>query len=561
MLGQQLITEQQFNAAKLAPLPSADEVQLPGTVGPARYFTEYVKQQLIDYYGSGKVFGGGLKVYTSIDLGLQTLASEAINKWLTWPDGPQAALVAIDPRSGKILAMVSGEGFSKSQFNLATQGERQPGSSFKPFVLATALSQGISPQNTFESKPVVIDFGGKLWSVTNYENSYLGSANLVTATTVSDNTIFAQLTALVGPKNVASMAHRLGVTSPLNDYISIGLGNEAVNPLEMARAYSTFADDGARVDGSLLGDHPRAILAVNDGKHLDVNAPLKRQVLSPSSDSILTSILEQVVSQGTGRRAALADRPAAGKTGTTDNYGDAWFVGYTPQLAVAVWVGYPDRLQPMLHEFGGDPVAGGTYPALIWHTFMKTALAHLGAAPEYFPAPSYPYQATYRIAFRNDRWLLDNGLCRDTRTLIYFAGQEPPKAPCKRNEVDVPVVVGAKSLDAEARLAKQPLQAEIIYRPANPGERPGVVVAQYPKTGTLSAFATVRLVVARATTGVIPKVIGLTLSQAELKLADEKLESDVKAFVQGKPGVVIAQVPAAGVAAAPSQTVTLTVGR
>ena len=230
MFGQELITKAQYDAAERAPLPSAEQVGLPGTRGPAQYFAEYVKQQLIDYYGSGKVFGGGLKVHTSIDLRLQKLAQEAIDKWLTRKDGPAAALVAIDPRNGRVLAMVGGEGFSKSQFNLATQGERQPGSSFKPFVLAAALDQGVSPDTTYPSKPQVINIGDKLWAVSNYENAYLGAANLRTATIYSDNTVYAQLTAQLGPKRVVEMAHKLGIQSPLDNFFAIGLGAKRSTP-------------------------------------------------------------------------------------------------------------------------------------------------------------------------------------------------------------------------------------------------------------------------------------------------------------------------------------------
>ena len=562
MLGQGLITKDQYDAAETASLPSADQVSLPGTRGPAQYFTEYVKQQLVKYYGSGKVFGGGLKVYTSIDLGLQKLARESIDKWLTRPDGPAAALVAIDPRDGRVLAMIGGDGFATSEFNLAVQGERQPGSSFKPFVLATALAQGISPQTTFESKPQVVNLGDKLWAVRNYENAYLGSADLETATVVSDNTIYAQLTALVGPKNVAKMAHKLGISSPLEGFVGIGLGNEAVNPLEMARAYATFADSGARVDGSLLGNVPRAILAVDDGRHQDFNRPVERQVLSSDSTAILTSILEDVVEEGTGRRAELDDRPAAGKTGTTENYGDAWFAGYTPQLAVAIWVGYPDHLQPMTSEFGGDPVAGGTYPALIFHTFMKQALEAMGEEPEYFPSRSYPYAATWRVTERDGERLLDNGQCGDSRSVVYFSGFEPKKtAPCGTNEVEVPRVIDAKALDAEASLADRALLAEIVYRPAKPGERPGIVLEQTPADGTLQEFDTVRLIVGKATSGVIPKLVGLPLARARLKLADKGLQTEVEAYVEGNDGVVVSQMPEAGVAAGPSQIVRLVVGR
>jgi penicillin-binding protein 1A len=565
MLAQGLVTLAQYDQARKAPLPSPDEVGLPGTRGPAQYFAEYVKQQLITYYGSGEVFGGGLKVYTSIDLKLQELARDAIDKWLTRPNGPEAALVAIRPSDGQVLAMVGGEGFSRSQFNLAVQGERQPGSAFKPFVLATALSQGISPQTTFASKPQVVNLGDKLWAVRNYENAYLGQADLDLATVVSDNTVYAQLTSLVGPENVAKMARRLGIQSPLEGFVGIGLGNEAVNPLEMTRAFSTFANGGVRVDGSLLGNLPRAILAVKDEKNdrLEVNEPVGQQVLSADSSAILTSILYEVVEEGTGRRAQLDDRPVAGKTGTTENYGDAWFVGYTPQLAVAIWVGYPDRLQPMLTEFNGDAVAGGTFPALIFHTFMQDALEHLGEEPEYFPQRPYPYAATYNVTQRNGRWLLDNGECGDARSIVYFVGSEPKtSAGCGSGEVEVPMVVGAKEADAQTRLADLSLLGDVVTQWAKPGvERPGVVLAQDPASGTVKSFSTVRLFVGKAQNGVIPSVVGLTLPEAQLKLADRDLQAEVESFVGGNPGVVVSQVPEAGIAAGPSQIIRLVIGK
>jgi penicillin-binding protein 1A len=565
MFGQGLITRQQFEAAREAPLPSPDQVGLPGTRGPAQYFAEYVKAQLIPYYGSGKVFGGGLKVYTTIDLRLQKLAREAIDKWLPNPEGPQAALVAIDPRNGNILAMIGGTAFSKSQFNLAVQGERQPGSSFKPFVLATALAQGISPSTRYVSKPQVISLGDKLWAVRNYENAYLGDIDLEEATIVSDNTVYAQLTSQLGPQNVVRMAHRLGIQSPLDDFLAIGLGVEAVNPLEMARAFSTFANGGARIDGSLLGNVPRAVLAVQDGKRLDRNDPVDRQVLDENATAILNSILQEVVSAGTGKRAALDDRPVAGKTGTTENYGDAWFAGYTPQLAVAVWVGYPDRLQPMLTEFNGDPIAGGTYPALIFKTFAKNAVDLLEQQPEYFAEPSYPYSASYRVAYRDGRWKQDNGQCKDVYTLVFFSGFEPQStADCEPNEVSVPNVVGATVLDAQTRLAAQPLDSDVIYRPAKPGlERVGIVVAQDPIGGTLGAFHIVRLTATKVTDDlrVVPSLVGLPLGAAQQRLEARDLRGQVQALIEGASGVVVRQLPKAGIVALPNSPVTLFVGR
>jgi membrane peptidoglycan carboxypeptidase len=562
MVEQGLITRDDAVATNRVRLPKPRSIHLPPTKSRQPYFAEYVKQQLLPYYGSGTVLGAGLRIYTSIDLELQQQAQEAIDRWLPDKRGPAASLVAIDPRDGRVLAMVGGRSFKKSQFNLAVQGERQAGSAFKPFVLATALSQGISPQTVFTSKPTVINLGDKLWAVSNYENAYLGDIDLNEATTFSDNAVYAQLTAQVGPQNVARMASRLGITSHLNDYFAIGLGVNAVNPLEMARAFATFANGGERVDGSLLGNLPRAVLRVVDGKRVDHNNPVERPVFDPNDDAILTSMLEDVVENGTGKRAALGDRPGAGKTGTTENYGDAWFVGYTPQLAVAVWVGYPNKLRPMLTEFEGAQVAGGTFPAVIWKTFMTKALRTMNEPPASFPAPQLGYAVPRQVVYRNNHWYLDNGNCEDAKTVMYVVGYEPQKeAPCKPNEVDVPRVVGARVEDARTRLLSMPLTPELITRPAKPGERLGRVVGQFPGHGTLSSWDTVRIVVPKATNGRIPDVVGLDLVRARRLLAARDIAGFVKAYADGKGGVVLAQYPHAGLAAVRNMTIRLVVGR
>ena len=344
-----------------ARLPKPEDVRLPGTQGPAPYFVNYVTDQLVAQYGDPKrVFGGGLEVTTTIDLELQEQAREAIEKVLKNPDGPAAALVAINPRTGGVKAMFGGTNFRRSQFNLATQAERQPGSSFKPIVLASAFRQGIAPTTRISSKPIEIDAGDRIWKVSNYEGTYLGEVDLARAMVSSDNSVYAQLTKIVGPKAIVDTARELGIRSELPAYFSIGLGAVAVNPLDMTRAYATIANDGQRVDGSITGDRPRVVRSVKLRRTGEVrqNEPVREPVLSKSEAVTITSILEQVVEQGTGQRADLADRTAAGKTGTTDDYGDAWFVGYTPELVVAVWVGYPNELRPMETEFNGEPVVG-----------------------------------------------------------------------------------------------------------------------------------------------------------------------------------------------------------
>jgi penicillin-binding protein 1A len=554
MLDQHDITYNEYRLANRTPLPKPEDIRLPGTQGPAQYFTNYVKQLLVDRYGTARVFGGGLRVTTSIDLDLQKLARDAIAKWLT-NVGPSAALVAIDPRDGRVLAMVGGNNYRESQFNLAVQGERQPGSSFKPFVLATALSEGVSPATTLVSKPVTISLGDRNWYVRNYEGANLGDIDLQTATTYSDNTVYAQLTQLVGPANVAATAHRLGITRHLNPYFAIGLGADPVSPLEMARAYAAFANGGFRIDGSIFHNHPRAIVSVNGQS----NGPVGVPALSTSNAAIVTSLLQHVIGEGTGVRAALADgRPEAGKTGTTENYGDAWFVGYTPQLVVAVWVGYPQGLRPMLSEFHGKPVAGGTYPALIWKSFMEKALPMLGDQPEAFTPAAIPGGSPRTLVLRDGRWQQSNGNCRSTVDVVYFDGSaEQPTADCKPNEVEVPSVIGSTYSEAQARLAAQPLTPVVVYKPAAPGQRIGVVVGQIPARGRLSSYDKVTLVFAKPLHGLVPNLVGLPLARARAKLLRMKLVPALR----GSGTRVARQEPGPNVAAGPGLTVTLSLTR
>jgi penicillin-binding protein 1A len=578
MVRQGHISHADFVRANKAALPKAKDVQVPGGPSPkAPYFTNYVKQLLVNRYHSSTVFGGGLRVRTSINLKVQQAARDAIAKWLNWTDAPSAALVALDPRDGRVLAMVGGNNFRKSQFNLAVQGERQPGSSFKPFVLATALEEGVAPGSTFVSKPITLYLDGVYYPVHNYEGSYLGSIDLQQATIHSDNSVFAQLTKLLGPGNIADTAHKLGIASPLKPYLSIGLGGQAVNPLEMARAFSAFANGGFRIDGSIdqLRNHPRAILAVGrktsagfgcNDRLVTCNKPRARRVLRADTVAAENSILQRVVTQGTGLRAALPDRPAAGKTGTTENYGDAWFVGYTPQLVTAVWVGYPNKLVPMTTQFHGDAVAGGTFPAMIWKTFMEKAL-NLPAVPggqevQYFEQPPALYGASQQVVSREGELELDNGRCRNTTTIEFLSGRAPLKrADCKPNEVEVPRVVGETVRLALQRLVAQPLTPSYVYKPAKPGQRLNVVLAQYPSHGTLSSYDRVMLVVPRAMHGVVPNVVGLKLRHARSTLRKLGLSPRVVRFKRGKPGRVVAQKPRAGVAAARNLEVRLIVGR
>jgi penicillin-binding protein 1A len=554
------LTRGQFRSSLHFSMPDPHEVFLPSTQGQAApYFANYVKDQLVKKFGPQRASGGGLRVKTTIDLGLQQIARDAISSTLTNPDGPTAALVAIDVHTGAVLAMVGGQNYHRSQFNLATQGERQPGSSFKPFVLATALKDNVAPSSVLDSKPVTIYIGGRTWSPKNYEGEYLGPIDLTKAIAYSDNSVFSQLTALVGPRNVRDTARQLGITTPLNGYFAIGLGAEPATPLEMARAFESFADGGYRIDGSIFGDQPRAVDCLTDrrGRCKKSNEPVKKQVLTPQQAGVVNQLLQGVVQYGTGKAAAIPGVQVAGKTGTTENYGDAWFVGYTPQLVAAVWVGYPDRLTPMLTEFHGHAVAGGTFPALIWKAFMTKALQYEQAAPESFELPASQYAAPVTVVDRSGRLERDNGLCKNALQLEFYGGNAPlPLANCKKNEVEVPNVVGKTIEAARARLESQPLTASVIYKPARPGERLGIVLSQFPPRGTLSAYDKVTLVLPKSLHGVIPRLVGLSLKRAEAKLARLHVHVHVAGAHAGR---VVGQAPRAGTAAAPGMKVTLAV--
>jgi hypothetical protein len=251
----------------------------------------------------------------------------------------------------------------------------------------------------------------------------------------------------------------------------------------------------------------------------------------------------------------------AGKTGTNDNYADAWFVGYTPELAVGVWVGYPDKLRPMTTEFGGEPVTGGTLPALIWKEFVA-GLARKGMLGEDSSFDSSPYLGvTSRyVVKRGSAWRQDNGYCRGARLMVYFSGSSPEEtADCKPNEVSVPTVVGMTEDAAIARLAYQPLGAEVVYKPAKPGKAPGIVLDQNPASGGLSAHDDVLLVVSKARYGLLPNFVGSSVDAVNRELA--RLKLDVRLVDgKGRAGVIVGQKPAAGVAMAPGLAVTLVVG-
>ena len=383
MLDMKAITQAQYDLAVRQSLPAEDDVDPPNTESQEPYFTSWMTEHVLSLYRPGKVFAGGLKVRTTIDPELQDAAESAIVGRLAGV-GPDAALVAIKNKTGEVRAMVGGSDFNARPFNLATNGHRQPGSSFKPFILARALEDGIDPNSSWTSAPQRIPFEGEkgpeIFEANNYEDSYLGTASLWSATATSDNSVFAQLGMKVKPRRVAALAQRMGIRTELSTNPAMLLGGltEGVTPLEMAYAFSTIANDGVRVSGSLAPNEtgPVAIQSVEDGDGdvIDENTKVERRVLPAKVAQLEKDMLGLVVSSGTGKAAQVGDEFIWGKTGTTENYGDAWFVGGNDDLTVAIWVGYADKLQPMEFEHAGGPVAGGTFPAEIFHDFMASWL-------------------------------------------------------------------------------------------------------------------------------------------------------------------------------------------
>jgi penicillin-binding protein 1A len=379
MLEQEMITGAQYEEALRTPVPDEDEVDPPDADSDEPYFTSWMTEHLLDLYSPGVVFGGGLDVKTTIDPELQSAAENAIAGRLAGV-GPSASLVAIENKTGEVKAMVGGTDFDARPFNLATNGHRQPGSAFKPFILVRALDDGIDPNSSWASMPKELPFRGangrELFEVSNYEDSYLGTASLWSATATSDNSVFAELGMKVRPRRVARMARRMGIRTELSTNPAMLLGGleQGVTPLEMAYAYSTLANEGRRVSGSLAPNRtgPVAIEEVKGPGADKVNERVVERVFPKKVGQVAKDMLAMVVTSGTGEAAQVGDEVIWGKTGTTENYGDAWFVGSNGDLTVAVWVGYADKVQPMEYEYAGSPVAGGTYPATIFSDFMSS---------------------------------------------------------------------------------------------------------------------------------------------------------------------------------------------
>jgi penicillin-binding protein 1A len=449
---------------------------------PAPYFVDYV-QRLIKFdprfsalgrtwvQREKKLFTGGLRIYTTVDLPMQAAAEEAVNSVLPYSDDPHGALVALEPDTGYVRAMVGGRNYFArrkedrfAKLNLAILAEpnlgpkefdpvtgkrvrrapgtgRQAGSAFKPFALAAALQQGIPLSKTYEaSGSMTFNLpGGQMWKVQNYEGSAFGTVSLLEATINSINVVYAQLILEVGADSVTNLSRAMGITTPLLAVPSAVLGTNLVNALNMASAFSTFATNGKHTP-------PVAITRIldADGKVLYEDDSRAQQALEPGAAYLATQALENVIASGTGAAAAgyLAGRPAAGKTGTAQEYRDAWFVGYTPNLAAAVWVGYPEASIEMKTSCASAlcrptriQVSGGSWPTQIWGTFMSRALA--GAPLSEFNPPQGLVPVT--VDSRQSGCLASSTTPEQYRATVYFKPGTQPETYCPPLPGDIQV--------------------------------------------------------------------------------------------------------------------------
>jgi penicillin-binding protein 1A len=375
MVQARYITQEQADAADARPL----EVHRNFTYAQKNqpYVFDYVKQELIKTLGQQAVDRGGLKVYTTIDLHRQTIARNALMANEGSPGDPAAALVSVDPTNGHILAMAQnttyGTAPGQTTFDYATQSHRQTGSSFKPFVLMTLIhdENGDPNQTFYTSKPLPDGWlpGYPTYSVHTAEMSYQGTISITKAMTDSDNTVFAQLGVDLGMDRVDAIAHEMGITSPLDGFPAEAIGGLriGVSPLEMSDAYATLANGGQHIKPTILNR-----IVFPDGSARNVGSPTPKRIFSYGETYAADQVLKTVITSGTGT-AANYGCPASGKTGTTSNYTDAWFVGYTPQLSTAVWVGYPNATTSMNDVNGLGPGFGGTLAAPIWKDYMEYA--------------------------------------------------------------------------------------------------------------------------------------------------------------------------------------------
>ena len=436
MLQNKKINRAQYETASEAPL-GVSKTRVDPREAP--YFMEMVRLYLEERYGSNQIFEGGLRIYTTLDADLQQAAEESLERRLTdleqrngtkktralvlaksktaqpgeksQTDYLQGAVVCIDPASGQIRALVGGRDFNESNFNRATQAARQPGSAFKPFIYTAAIDNGYTPNEMILDTPVSFRAGnGEDWSPQNYDHKFRGPVTLRTALAKSLNVPAAKLLQKLGTPVVTSYARRLGIHSHLGNDLSLALGTSEVNLLELTSAYGVFADQGVRTT-------PVFVLRVEDknGKILEQTRTAAEEVLSPETALTMTNMMQTVLQSGTAAAARSIGLtvPAAGKTGTTDDYTDAWFVGYTPNLVTGVWVGF-DRKQKI-----GPNMTGAAAALPIWVDVVSAGTK--GKPPQDFPVPN----GVVSRLICSQTGLLANPSCPETETELFREGSEP----------------------------------------------------------------------------------------------------------------------------------------
>lgn len=506
--------------------------QAPPLIDRYPYFSEVVKQQLLDDEALGltptdrynAVFRGGLTIQTTLDPAVQEAAKASVEQVLP-EDGPYAAVAVVDPSTGEVRALVGGRDFYDTEdpvarFNLATQGRRQPGSSFKPFVLAAALEGSFELSSVFgRGSGITIQTDGGPWTVANYENQSFPDMTLLDATRFSVNKVYAELMDAVGPAEVVEFAKAAGIQSDLQPYHSLALGAQEVTVLEMASAYGTFAFDGLHLSPTLVSS-----IETRDGTEIWAQVPVVTEATSVEVAREVTAALTEVVRAGTAVRAQIG-RPVAGKTGTTQDHHDAWFVGYTPELVTAVWVGYPEGQVSMEPPTTPFAITGGSWPAEIFAAFMPAALADqpFGALAQVEAG------STVRVDVDTSTGYLAGPLCpREHVVTLELAVEQAPSIVCpihnsnavvSAGSATVPSALGLSIEDAVHALQDGGFSVVTLWE-ALDGTPSGHVWDQSPEPGTPAQAGTaVTIKVDAHEPGtVVPSLLGFPQGEAEQRL-------------------------------------------
>jgi penicillin-binding protein 1A len=445
------------------------------------YFLNAVREELADEYGDETVYEGGLEIHTTLDPQLQEMANTAVDSIVNPEAGdPSAAMVSVDPATGAVRAMVGGSDFNQVKFNLATQAHRQAGSSFKPFVYAEAIEQGISPETKYVSKHLEVDMGSneRPYVVDNYDFIERGPITLKRAVEDSDNTVFVQLALDLGLGNVVEKAHEMGITSELEAYPSTAIGGlgEGVTPLEMASAYSTLPNQGVHMKPFLV----QRVTKEENGEEIVIQEHRLReeQALTRDEAAVVTQALRGVITDGTASYYHDLDaeigRPSAGKTGTTNNFVDAWFIGFIPQLTTSVWVGYPDERRPMVNINGLPQINGENYPLDIWSLYMQDAVRLFPEQEFDVPSPFMDLQIkTDGHAYVAPETTENTSETTESTTRLDEDGSLP-------NEPS------GTEAERQKNLEPAPQSASPVPQPAPPAPHPNADRRAVPATGTSS---------------------------------------------------------------------------